>query len=79
MRGQPGVLIKGRKWREEDWSAREAHADDYFFAPGVAAPCRGFRARTSMLVRQPCMAVVPYLNLASSPSVLSLSVIGWLR
>ena len=41
MRGQPGVLIKGRKWREEDWSAREAHADDYFSRPGLPRACRG--------------------------------------
>ena len=46
---------------------------------GCRARAEGRAARTSMLVRQPCIAVVPYLNLASSPSVLSLSVIGWLR
>ena len=34
------------------------------------------RARTSMFVRHPCIAVVPYLNRPSSPSELSLSVMG---
>jgi hypothetical protein len=34
------------------------------------------RSRTSIFVRHPCIAVVPYLNRPSSPSELSLSVMG---
>ena len=55
-----------------------AHGDD-ISRGGCRARAEGRAARTSMLVRQPCIAVVPYFNLASSPSVLSLSVIGWPR
>lgn len=74
------VLLGGEGWGRESARARESGPMRRIAIRGGKGMPWGCRAlRTSMFVRQPCIAVVPYLNRVSSPSLLSLSVMGWLR